>query len=84
MGGSLLGGAVASFLDGLVPDILNGFLVWPQRIVVPILGEDVTGPLDDLQARGLGWQLERGERVVARPRGVTRRACEAASAQGRG
>ena len=54
MGGSFLGGAIANFVDSLLPTILNGFLVWPQRIVVPIMDEKVTGPLDDLQLRHRG------------------------------
>lgn len=54
LGGNLTGGAIANFVDGLLPSILNGFLVWPQRIVVPIFGEEITGPLDDLQLRHRG------------------------------
>jgi hypothetical protein len=52
--GKVLGGGVEAFLDNLLPDILNGFLVWPQRIVVPILPENVTGPLTDLALRNQG------------------------------
>lgn len=52
--GKVVGGGVEAFLSTLIPDILNGFLVWPQRIVVPILPEEVTGPLTDLQLRNKG------------------------------
>jgi hypothetical protein len=52
--GGAVGGVVTSFLDSLLPNILNGFLVWPERIVVPILGEEWTGPLTDLMLRHQG------------------------------
>jgi hypothetical protein len=52
--GKVVGGGVEAFLDNLLPSILNGFLVWPQRIVVPILPESVTGPLTDLMLRNQG------------------------------
>jgi hypothetical protein len=52
--GKALGGGVEQFLNGLIPSIIEGFLVWPERIVVPILGEEVTGPLTDLMLRHKG------------------------------
>lgn len=33
----------------LVNDVLGNLLVWPNRIVIPIMPESVTGPLDDLR-----------------------------------
>lgn len=54
IGGKLAGGGVEQFLDNLLPGIIEGFLVWPERIVVPILGEDVTGPITDLMLRHKG------------------------------
>ena len=54
VGGKVAGGGVEQFLDNLIPGIIEGFLVWPERIVVPILGEDVTGPLTDLMLRHKG------------------------------
>jgi hypothetical protein len=52
--GKVLGGGIEQFLDNLLPNIIEGFLVWPERIVVPILDEDVTGPLTDLMLRHKG------------------------------
>ena len=55
MVGKVVGQGVEQFLDGLLPQILEGFLVWPERIVVPIIAdESVTGPLTDLELRHKG------------------------------
>lgn len=54
LGGGISGGAIKSFVDGLLPTILEGFLVWPQRVVVPLFDETVTGPLDKLMLRHKG------------------------------
>jgi hypothetical protein len=47
LGGSVTAAPIVAFVDGLLPTILNGFLVWPERIVVPICDEKVIGPLED-------------------------------------
>ena len=39
------------FLDPFLRETLADMIVWPNRIVVPILPEAVTGPLDDLMLR---------------------------------
>lgn len=53
-GGKIAGSGVTAFVDGLLPDILNGFLVWPQRIVTPLFDEKITGPLDALKLHHQG------------------------------
>lgn len=53
-GGSYSAGAVVSWLDPFLRSTVAGMLVWPKRIVVPILPEEVTGPLDDLYLRHKG------------------------------
>ena len=53
-GGSYTAGAIVSWLDPFLRSTVAGMLVWPKRIVVPILPEEVTGPLDDLFLRHKG------------------------------
>ena len=43
--------AVRLWLDPFLRETLADLIVWPNRIVVPILPENVTGPLDDLMLR---------------------------------
>lgn len=54
--------AVRLWLDPFLRETLADLIVWPNRIVVPILPENVTGPLDDLMLRHKGvlqvWVLE--------------------------
>lgn len=50
-GGSYSASAIVAWLDPFLRSQVAGMLVWPRRIVVPILGEEYTGPLDDLQLR---------------------------------
>ena len=50
-GGSYTAGAIVAWLDPFLRSTVAGMLVWPKRIVIPILPEEVTGPLDDLQLR---------------------------------
>jgi hypothetical protein len=38
----------------LLPTILNGFLVWPERMVVPMFDEKVIGPIEDYMLRHQG------------------------------
>jgi len=53
-GGAISAGAVVSWLDPFLRSTVAGMLVWPKRIVVPLLPEEVTGPLDDLYLRHKG------------------------------
>lgn len=50
-GGSYTANAIKAWLDPFLRSTVAGMLVWPKRIVVPILPEEVTGPLDDLFLR---------------------------------
>ena len=43
--------AVKAWLDPFLRETLVSLLVWPNRIVVPLLSEDQTGPLDKLFLR---------------------------------
>ncbi|GLC43934.1 hypothetical protein PLESTM_001537200 [Pleodorina starrii] len=53
--GGGVAGPVAAFLQPLVQDVLAEALVWPERVVVPLLSESLTGPLTalKLQTQGL-------------------------------
>lgn len=53
-GGSYSAGAIKAWLDPFLRSTVAGMLVWPKRIVVPILGEELTGPLDDVFQRHRG------------------------------
>lgn len=54
LGGSYAASAVRAWLDPFLRSTVAGMLVWPRRVVVPILSEEVTGPLDDLYLRHKG------------------------------
>lgn len=54
LGGGVTAGAVRAWLDPFMRDTLAGMLVWPKRLVIPLLPPEVTGPLDDLQLRHKG------------------------------
>eukprot|EP00210_Caulerpa_lentillifera_P004032 g3847.t1 len=53
------GGGIGELIEAwLIPflknDILGNSLVWPNRIVIPLLPPEVTGPLDNLKLRTKG------------------------------
>ena len=50
-GGSFSAKAVRMWLDPFIRETLTTMLVWPNRLVIPMLPESVTGPLDDLMLR---------------------------------
>lgn len=50
-GGSYSANAIKAWLDPFLRSTVAGMLVWPKRIVVPILEEEISGPLDDLFLR---------------------------------
>ena len=50
-GGSFSAKAVRMWLDPFIRETLTNMLVWPNRLVIPMLPESVTGPLDDLMLR---------------------------------
>jgi hypothetical protein len=54
LGGSITAAPIVAFVDGLLPTILNGFLVWPERMVVPMFDEKVIGPIEDYMLRHQG------------------------------
>lgn len=54
LGGSIIGGRIAAFVNDLIPQVLNGFLVWPQRIVTPIVDEKYFGSIEDYMLRHQG------------------------------
>ena len=43
-----------AWLDPFLRETVSGMMLWPKRMVVPILPEEVTGPLDDLYLRRRG------------------------------
>lgn len=51
LGSAYTAKAVRLWLDPFLRETLADLIVWPNRIVVPILPENVTGPLDDLMLR---------------------------------
>ena len=53
-GGSMSAKAVVAWLDPFLRETITGMLVWPRRIVVPVLPIEVTGPLDELYLRHKG------------------------------
>lgn len=53
-GGSMSAKAVIAWLDPFLRETITGMLVWPRRIVVPVLPIEVTGPLDELYLRHKG------------------------------
>lgn len=54
LGGGVVGGGVRAIINSFMKDIWTNLLVWPNRIVVPILDESITGPLDYLQLQSVG------------------------------
>lgn len=48
LGGSFSAKAVQIWLDGVIRQQLMGMLIWPQRLVIPMFDEKITGPLDRL------------------------------------
>ncbi|BDA44378.1 Synaptotagmin-5 [Coccomyxa sp. Obi] len=53
-GGSIVAKPVRLWLDPFIRETLTNMVVWPNRIVVPMLPEEVTGPLDHLYLRHVG------------------------------
>jgi len=53
-GGSMSANAIRSWLDPFIRNQLAAMFVWPNRMVVPILGPEITGPLHDLYERHQG------------------------------
>ena len=53
-GGSYTARAIRLWLDPFIRTTLTSMVVWPNRIVVPMMPEDVTGPLDSLYLRHQG------------------------------
>ena len=53
LGSAYTAKAVRLWLDPFLRETLADLIVWPNRIVVPILPEEVTGPLDDLMLRSV-------------------------------
>ena len=51
LGSAYTAKAVRLWLDPFLRETLADLIVWPNRIVVPILPEEVTGPLYDLMLR---------------------------------
>ncbi len=45
---------MAAFLDPFLRDTIAAMLVWPNRVVIPVLPESVTGRLEELQLRSVG------------------------------
>jgi hypothetical protein len=54
MGGKFTAKPVAAFLDPFLRDTMAAMLVWPNRVVIPVLPESVTGRLEELQLRSVG------------------------------
>ena len=50
-GGSFTAKGVRLWLDPFIRETLTEMVVWPNRIVVPILPEEQAGPLDHLYLR---------------------------------
>ena len=50
-GGSFSAKAIRLWLDPFIRETLTNMLVWPNRLVVPMLPEQVTGSLDHLYLR---------------------------------
>ena len=73
LGSSATAKPVQAWLDPFLRNTLGDMLVWPNRIVVPILGEDITGPLDHLMLRWgeFGWLRHRRSQDEAVPRHMT-------------
>jgi Ca2+-dependent lipid-binding protein len=53
-GGSLSATAIRSWLDPFLRSTVAQMMLWPRRMVIPVLDNDVTGPLDELFLRHKG------------------------------
>ncbi|EIE26093.1 hypothetical protein COCSUDRAFT_46488 [Coccomyxa subellipsoidea C-169] len=53
-GGSLVAKPIRLWLDPFIRETLSNMIVWPNRIVVPMLPEEATGSLDHLYLRHVG------------------------------
>jgi hypothetical protein len=51
LGGSWFVKPIRLFLDPFIRETLTNMVVWPNRLVVPMLPEEVTGSLDHLYLR---------------------------------
>ena len=73
LGSSATAKPVQAWLDPFLRNTLGDMLVWPNRIVVPILGEDITGPLDHLMLRwdDFEWLTHQWSQGEAVPRHAT-------------
>lgn len=40
-----------AWLDPFLRETVSGMMLWPRRMVIPLLPEEVTGPLDSLYLR---------------------------------
>ena len=64
-GGSFTAKGVRLWLDPFIRETLTEMVVWPNRIVVPILPEEQAGPLDHLYLRyRIGFCLQQGACVL--------------------
>lgn len=54
LGGSYAAGAVRAWLDPFLRNTVASMMVWPRRLVIPLLPEELTGPLDHLYLRHKG------------------------------
>ncbi|MEW5300646.1 MAG: hypothetical protein WDW36_003560 [Sanguina aurantia] len=54
LGGRVSAAPVTAFLEPLITDVLGGVLVWPNRVVIPVLPESLMGPIEELQLRTRG------------------------------
>jgi Ca2+-dependent lipid-binding protein len=43
-----------AWLDPFLRETVSGMMLWPRRMVIPLLPEEVTGPLDNLYLRHKG------------------------------
>lgn len=50
-GGSMIAKPIRLWLDPFIRETLTNMIVWPNRIVVPMLPEEATGSLDHLYLR---------------------------------
>jgi Ca2+-dependent lipid-binding protein len=53
-GGSFGTKPIMMWLDPFLRETMSSLIVWPNRIIVPLLPESVTGPLDHLMLRNVG------------------------------
>ncbi|EFJ50223.1 hypothetical protein VOLCADRAFT_89131 [Volvox carteri f. nagariensis] len=83
-GGGVVTGPVAAFLQPLLQDIVGEALVWPERVVVAVLPERLTGPLTDLQLRTRGLLAVRLLEVRGPPPPLTPVAPPAKKGEGAG